>query len=54
MVVIAPGRARTELGGLDARLSVEESVPNLVNVLVSKQGTPGREYLDDLCRTVLW
>jgi NAD(P)-dependent dehydrogenase (short-subunit alcohol dehydrogenase family) len=54
MVVMAPGWVRTALGGPDARLSIEESVPNLVNVLLSKQGTPATEYLDYLGRTVPW
>ncbi|SFM28941.1 NAD(P)-dependent dehydrogenase, short-chain alcohol dehydrogenase family [Pelosinus propionicus DSM 13327] len=54
MVLMAPGWVRTELGGPDAHLSIEESVPNLVNTLLKKQGNPGLEYLDYLGRTVPW
>jgi NAD(P)-dependent dehydrogenase (short-subunit alcohol dehydrogenase family) len=54
MVTMAPGWVRTELGGPDGRLSIDESVPSLVNVLLSKQERPGLEYLDYLGRTIPW
>jgi len=54
MVLMAPGWVRTDLGGPEAPLSIEDSVPSLVNVLLEKQGNPGLEYLDYLGRTVPW
>jgi NAD(P)-dependent dehydrogenase (short-subunit alcohol dehydrogenase family) len=54
MVIMAPGWVRTALGGPDAGLSIEESVPSLVNVLLSKQGAPGLQYVDYLGRTIPW
>jgi NAD(P)-dependent dehydrogenase (short-subunit alcohol dehydrogenase family) len=54
MILMAPGWVRTEMGGPDARLTIEESVPNLVGTLLAVQGTPGLQYLDYLGRTVTW
>jgi len=54
MVLMAPGWVQTEMGGSDAPLTIEESIPNLVNALLKKRGNPGLEYLDYLGRTVPW
>lgn len=46
LVVMAPGWIRTKLGGADAPLTIEETIPRLVNVLLDKRQRPGLEYLD--------
>jgi len=54
LVLMAPGWIQTALGGPDAPFTIEESVPNLVNVLLAKRERPGLEYLDRFGRTVPW
>jgi NAD(P)-dependent dehydrogenase (short-subunit alcohol dehydrogenase family) len=54
MVTMAPGWVRTELGGPEAPLTIEDSIPSLVSVLLEQQGKPGLRYLDYLGRTVPW
>lgn len=54
MVLMAPGWVRTDMGGPDGRLSIEESVPGVVDVLLSQRDRPGLAYLDYLGRTVPW
>jgi NAD(P)-dependent dehydrogenase (short-subunit alcohol dehydrogenase family) len=54
LVLMAPGWVRTEMGGPDARLSIQESVPNLVSTLLATQSKPGLHYLDYLGRPVPW
>jgi len=54
LVLMAPGWVQTALGGPDAPLTIEESVPDLVNVLLVKRERPGLEYLDRFGQTVPW
>jgi NAD(P)-dependent dehydrogenase (short-subunit alcohol dehydrogenase family) len=54
LVLMAPGWVRTELGGSGARLSIDESIPNVVKTIDALAGTPGLHYVDYLGRTVPW
>lgn len=54
LVLMAPGWIRTELGGSNAPFSVEEAMPQIVDVLIAQQGAAGLRYLDRNGRTVPW
>jgi NAD(P)-dependent dehydrogenase (short-subunit alcohol dehydrogenase family) len=54
MLVLAPGWVRTDLGGPAAPLSISDSIPSLVKVMLAQHGTPGLQYLDYRGRTVPW
>ena len=54
IVLIAPGWVRTELGGLEAPLSVEDSIPKVVDVLLAQQGKTGLQFLDREGKAVPW
>jgi NAD(P)-dependent dehydrogenase (short-subunit alcohol dehydrogenase family) len=54
LVLMAPGWVQTDLGGEGARLTIDESIPNVVTTLDALQGQPGLHYVDYLGRTVAW
>lgn len=54
LLLLAPGWVRTDMGGPDARLSVEESIPNLVDTIEAHTGRTGLHYVDYLGRVVPW
>ena len=54
LLLMAPGWVRTDLGGPKARLSIEESIPNLANTVDAQAGKAGLQYLDYLGRKVPW
>lgn len=54
LLLMAPGWVRTDMGGPEARLSIEESIPNLLNTMEAYEGRSGLHYLDYLGRVVPW
>jgi len=54
LLLMAPGWVRTDMGGPQARLSIEESIPNLVDTMEAQTGKAGLQYLDYLGRQVPW
>jgi NAD(P)-dependent dehydrogenase (short-subunit alcohol dehydrogenase family) len=54
LLLMAPGWVKTDLGGPDARLTIDESIPSLVTTVEAQRGRPGLQYLDYLGQTVAW
>ena len=54
LVLMAPGWVKTDLGGPDARLTIDDSIPNVVRTLDALRDAPGLHYVDYLGRTVPW
>jgi NAD(P)-dependent dehydrogenase (short-subunit alcohol dehydrogenase family) len=54
LLLMAPGWVRTAMGGPDARLRIEDSIPNLANTIDAQAGKAGLQYLDYLGRPVPW
>lgn len=54
LLVLAPGWTRTHLGGEGAPVSIEQTIPDIVDVMLSAQGKPGLRYLDNHGAAVPW
>jgi NAD(P)-dependent dehydrogenase (short-subunit alcohol dehydrogenase family) len=54
LLLMAPGWVRTDMGGPGARLSIEESIPNLLNTMEAHSGRAGLHYVDYLGKVVPW
>jgi NAD(P)-dependent dehydrogenase (short-subunit alcohol dehydrogenase family) len=54
VLAIAPGWVRTDMGGADAALSIEESIPRVVDVIEAHRGKAGAHYVNYQGQTLPW
>lgn len=54
LLLINPGHVRTELGGPDAPLTVDQSIPGVVDTIDRHSGEPGLQFLNYLGEPVPW
>lgn len=54
LLALHPGWVRTELGGPDAPLSVEDSVSGMIAVIEAEAGQPGCRFLDHQGQVLPW
>ncbi|WP_159014687.1 SDR family NAD(P)-dependent oxidoreductase [Acidisoma sp. S159] len=54
LALVDPGWVRTDMGGPQANLSIEESIPGVVDALEALAGKPGLRYFNYRGETVPW
>jgi NAD(P)-dependent dehydrogenase (short-subunit alcohol dehydrogenase family) len=53
-LLISPGHVKTRLGGASAPLTIDESVPKVIDVIARHAGRGGLHFLDYLDQAVPW
>ena len=54
LLLIAPGWIKTDLGGDDAKFTIGEAIPQVVDTIIAQSGKMGLQYLDRFGKTVRW
>ncbi|MDP9027111.1 MAG: SDR family NAD(P)-dependent oxidoreductase [Actinomycetota bacterium] len=54
LILMAPGWIKTDLGGENAPLTIDESIPSVVATLDAQHGAGGLQFLSYLGETVPW
>jgi NAD(P)-dependent dehydrogenase (short-subunit alcohol dehydrogenase family) len=54
LLLINPGHVQTELGGEGAQLTVDDSIPGVVDTIMAHRGEGGLQFLDYRNEVVPW
>ena len=54
LLLVAPGWVRTDMGGDAAMLSIEESIPLVVDMVEANRGKPGLRFVDRFNQELPW
>lgn len=54
LLLVAPGWVRTDMGGDEASLSIQESIPLVVDMIAANVGRPGLRYVDRFNEALPW
>ena len=54
LALVDPGWVKTDMGGSEATLTIEQSIPGVVDALTAHAGSPGLRYLNYKDETVPW
>ncbi|MGO1081278.1 SDR family NAD(P)-dependent oxidoreductase [Inquilinus sp. CA228] len=54
LALVDPGWVRTEMGGAEASLGIDQSIPGVADALEARRGRPGLRYFDYRGETVPW
>ncbi len=54
LLLLTSGWDKTGLGGPNAMLEINDSIPPLIDTIDAQHGTPGLQYLDRHGKTVAW
>lgn len=54
LLLLAPGWIKTDMGGQEARFTVEEVIEDIVDTIVAQEGKIGLQYLDRFGKSIRW